>query len=189
MTDCLTLETSLTTAYTRKNPLESTKRSATRGQCHHVAPIESITYRSLQFFTCCLGVSGAHSQKNTSAYKCLISNDATCHKMPRVAENGTCGRLAKSHMPRPHVPRVSIDTWRVALWIAHHTRNQVERPTGKILQTGNFLQLGKTGGKMGFESRSPTLAAVKTIGTVWLLFFVLPTGFWVFIFWLLGAFD
>lgn len=42
---------------------------------------------------------------------------------------------------------------------------------------------------MGFESRSPTLAAVKTIGTVWLLFFVLPTGFWLFIFWLLGAFD
>ena len=42
---------------------------------------------------------------------------------------------------------------------------------------------------MGFESRSPILAAVKTIGTLWLLFIVIPASFWFFVFWLLGASD
>lgn len=44
--------------------------------------------------------------------KPLINNNTTRHKMPRV---GSCGRVEKSHVALPHVPRVSIDTWRVVV--------------------------------------------------------------------------
>lgn len=60
----------------------------------------------------------------------------------------------------------------------------------KLVQgTCKFLQLGKTGGKMGFESRSLNIATAKTIGALLVLFVVAPASFWLFIFWLLGAFD
>ncbi len=42
---------------------------------------------------------------------------------------------------------------------------------------------------MGFESRSPTLAAVKTVSVLAVLFVVIPASSWLFVFWLLGAFD